>query len=150
MTSMFSQFETSPKLETEGINVDYGDFKVVVAHAGGTNKKFISLMEAETKPFRRLIQSGAIEQRKLEEIFYKVYTKTIILNWFIKTGETEEGGVIWEQGINKKGGGKLEFNYENVMLTFKLLPNLFLDIKRIAEDIAMYKAEGLEDDAKNS
>lgn len=149
MTSMFSQFETSTKLEQDGITVDYGTFKVIVAHAGGSNKAYASLMEAETKPFRRLIQAGTVEQKKLEEIFYKVYAKTIIRNWFVKVGEDDDGEPIWEQGIDKKGGGILPFNVENIILTFKLLPNLFLDLKRLAEDIAMYKAEGLEEDSKN-
>ena len=42
MNTMFDQFETDPVLESEGIWIDYGAFRVKIARAGGANKKYLS------------------------------------------------------------------------------------------------------------
>lgn len=149
MASMFSQFETSEKLESQGIWVDYGDFRVRLAHTGGANKKFISMMEAETKPYRRLIQNNAMDENRTKGIYYKVFATTAVLAWEVKTGENEDGSTIWSPGIHRKDGSVMEPTVQNIIATFNALPNLLQDLKQTADNTSLYRAEGLEEDAKN-
>jgi len=149
MSDMFSQFDTDESMEVTGINLDYGTFRVRIARAGGSNKKYLSFAEKKTKPLRRAIQVGALDEKRSREILYEIYAHTIILDWEIADGENEDKSVKWKRGIHKKGGGHLEFTEENVVSTFKLLPGLFQDIQSQAESLTNFKKEELEADSKN-
>jgi len=150
MSNMFDQFETDPVLETEGIWIDYGNFRVQIARAGGANKKYLSYAEAKTKPFRRAIAAGTMPEERSRALLYDIYAKTVILNWQIADGEEKDGNTKWKNGIHKKGGGILEVTPENIALTFKLLPSLFMDLQQSAEGISLFRKEEMEADAKNS
>lgn len=148
--SMFEQFETDPVLESEGIWIDYGDFRVQIGRAGGANKKYLSYAEAKTKPFRRAIAAGTMPEERSRALLYDIYAKTVVLNWQVSDGVDKDGNTKWKNGIHKKGGGILEPTPENIMLTFKLLPSLFMDIQQSAEGIGLFRKEEIEADAKNS
>lgn len=149
MSNMYEQFETDENLETAGIWLDYGDFRVRIARSGGANKKYSSLLEAKSKPYRRAIQTGIISEDRIRAILYEVFASAVILDWQIADGKESDGSTKWVQGISKKGGGTLPFSTENVLLTFKNLPALFTDIQSQAESITLFRAEELEADAKN-
>lgn len=148
--SMYEQFETDPNLETAGIWIDYGDFRVQLARAGGANKKYLSYAEAKTKPFRRAIQAGTMPEERSRALLYDIYAKTVILDWQVADGEDKDGSTKWKKGIHKKGGGLLEVTPENIVLTFKNLPSLFMDLQQSAESIALFRKEEMEADGKNS
>ena len=143
--SMFELFETNPALETEGVWIDYGDFRVKVGRAGGANKKYLSFAELKTKPFRRAIQAGTMPEERSRSLIYEIYARAVILDWQVADGE--EGK--WKSGIPKKDGGSLDFTEQNVIDTFKQLPALFTDIQQCAEGIALFRKEEMEADAKN-
>lgn len=150
MGNMFEQFETDQNLETGGIWIDYGDFRVKTARAGGTNKKYLSYAETKTKPFRRAIAAGTMPEERSRALLYDIYAKTVILDWEVNDGEDPKTGEIkWKRGIHKKGGGLLDFTQENVVLTFKLLPAIFFDLQQSAESIALFRKEEMEEDTKN-
>lgn len=149
--SMYSQFETDTDLETQGIWIDYGDFRVLIARAGGANKRYMSYTEVKTKPFRRAIQAGTMTEERSRALLYDIYAKTVILDWQVSQGldkKTEE--VVWKRGIHAKDGSILEFNPENVIQVFRSLPSLFQDLQQSAEGIALFRKEEIEADAKNS
>ena len=147
---MYDQFETDTSLETQGIWIDYGDFRVLIARAGGSNKRYLSYTETKTKPFRRAIQAGTMTEERSRSLLYDIYAKTIILDWQISEGVDDEGNTIWKKGIHAKDGGILEVNVENVMQTFRNLPSLFQDLQQAAEGISLFRKEEMEADAKNS
>lgn len=146
---MFEQFETDNNLESSGVWVDYGDFKILIARAGGANKKYLSYMELKTKPFRRAIQAGTMPEDRTRDLVYDIFAKTVVLNWQIEDGVDKDGNVKYKTGIHKKGGGVLEFTPENVITTFKLLPALFTDLQQMADSISLFRKEEMEADAKN-
>lgn len=151
MGNMFDQFETDTNLETDGIWLDYGDFRVKIARAGGSNKRYLSYAETKTKPFRRAIAAGTMPEERSRALLFDIFAKTIILDWQVADGVDEETGeTIWKQGIHKKGGGVLDFSAENVLMTFKLLPAIFFDIQQAAESIALFRKQEMEEDGKNS
>lgn len=148
--SMYEQFETDPVLESEGIWIDYGDFRVQIGRAGGANKKYLSYAEAKTKPFRRAISAGTIPEERSRALLYDIYAKTVVFNWQVADGVEKDGTTKWKNGIHKKGGGLLEVTPENIMLTFKNLPAIFMDLQQAAEGIGLFRKEEMEADAKNS
>ena len=150
MGNMFDQFETDESLETSGIWIHYGEFRVKIARAGGANKKYLSYSEAKTKPFRRAIAAGTMPEERSRAILFEIFAKTVIMDWQIADGIDKNGEVKWKSGIHKKGGGSLDYSPENVIKTFKLLPALFFDIQQAADSIALFRKEEMEADGKNS
>ena len=144
---MYGQFTTSQEAETSGVTIDYGEFRVKLARAGGANKKFGRVLEAKTKPFRRAIQTETMDDARGREILYEVYAETIVLSW-----ETKVDGKF-QSGIEPPPGSDdtklLPTNPKNIVATFKLLPDLFDDFKEQANRVALYREQILEEDAKN-
>ena len=150
MANMYEQFTTDEKLETEGIWLDYGEFRVKIAHAGGANKKYLTYSEMKTRPVRQAIRTGTMHEKRSEAMLFDIYAETIILDWEILKSTNADGEPTWEQGIHKKGGGKMPFNKGNVLKTFNALPRLFFDIQQSAQSIALFRQETMEEDSKNS
>jgi len=141
--SMYGQFQTDTSLESQGIVIDYGTFRITVARAGGANKRFAKTLEAKTKPFKRAIQTDTMDNERGLEILRETYAEAVVLNW-----ETKKDGVF-VQGIESQDGGILPFNKENVVFTFQNLPDLFTDIQQQAEKSALFRKFLQEQDAKN-
>jgi len=142
--SMYSQFATDQGLEKNGVVLDYGNFRVTIARAGGSNKKFSRLLERKTKPYRRQIQNDSMDDVVAERILREVYAESIIQNW-----ETLEGDK-WKKGIESPDGKILPFCNNNIFDTLTNLPELFADIQTQASKAALFKQTTQEDDAKNS
>ncbi len=142
--SMYEQFQTDTSLERKGIVVDYGEFRVTIARAGGSNKKFAKVLDAKTKPYKRAIETDTMDQERGNDILKEVYAIAVVLNWEIY-GENGE----WTQGIEGPDGEILEFNSDNVYQTFKNLPDLFVDLQMQAQKAALFRASIQEAEAGN-
>lgn len=141
---MYDVFETDEDLETSGIWLDYGDFRVRIASAGQGNKKYVKYAEKALKPVRKAMQAGALSNERSIAIMSDIYAKTIILDWeVIQDGKPKKG-------IEGRDGSVLPFNYENVRQAFMDLPNLFIDIQEQANSIANFRKAELEEDSGNS
>lgn len=141
---LYDTFETDKSLEVEGVFLDYGDFRVRVAHSGGSNKSYLAQLETKLKPLRRALEAGSISDERAAAIMRQIFAKTIIKDWqTLVDGE-------WQQGIEARDGSILEFNEENVIATLTALPKLFQDIQEQANSIANFRAKELEAEAKNS
>lgn len=140
---MYDIFETDEDLETTGIWLDYGDFRLKVASAGQGNKKYVRYAEKALKPIRRAMQAGAVSNERSLAIMSDIFAKTIVLDWQVKVDDA------WKSGIEGRDGDILQFNYDNVIATFSALPNLFMDIQEQAQSIANFRKAELEDDSGN-
>ncbi len=147
--SMYDTFETSADLERDGVWIDYGDFRVKIAHAGGSNKKYLNLAEAKLKPLRRAIEAGSIDRARSDKIMMEIYAKTIILGWQSQ-GKDDDGKDTWLDGIEGRDGELMEINEANITATFIALPKLFQDLQEMSSGIANFRTAELEDDSKNS
>jgi hypothetical protein len=141
---MYDVFETDEDLETTGIWLDYGDFRVRIASAGQGNKKYVKYAEKALKPVRKAMQAGALSNERSLAIMSDIYAKTIVLDWEVLV----DGKMV--KGIEQRDGSIAPFNYENVRQVFLDLPNLFLDIQEQANSIANFRRAELEEDTKNS
>lgn len=140
---LYDTFETDSNMEKDGVWIDYGDFRIRIAHSGGANKRYLSYAENKLKPLRRAIESGALSNERSAPIMMDIYAETIILDWETKVEDS------WVQGIEDRDGGLQEFNKENVVKTLKALPKLFSDIQEMSGSIQNFRMQDLESEAKN-
>ena len=142
---IYDTFETDLDLETNGVWIDYGDCRILIASAGQGNKKYVRYAEKKLKPVRRDLNSGAMGNARSQAIMADIYAVSIVLDW-----KTEVDGKL-EVGIeSKEQADLLPFNQENVKQTLILLPRLFLDLQEQAGSLATFRKEDLENDTKNS
>lgn len=139
-------FKTDEKHETQGVILDYGDTRIRIARAGGANKEFAKKLDHKTKPYRRAIQSGALDIERAGDILKEVYAETVVLDWQTKQGVGENGNFTFTRGIDpidlgKPSGDLLPPTPENIVAVFKNLPDLFLDIQQQAQSTALFRAE---------
>ena len=138
--SLYSQFKTDKNIEKEGIVLNYGknskgaDIEIRIARAGGANVQYAKLLEAKTKPYRRQIQNETLDNDVAEKITKEVYAKAVVLGW---------------SGVEDENGKELEFSFENCMKLFDDLPDLWTDIQQQSTKAALFRADILEQDAKN-
>ena len=148
--SMYDQLQTDSALETKGIEVNYGSFRVTLARAGGANKKYEKLLDAKSKPHRRAMKTETMDNDVAIEIMREVYADSIILHWESKNAKGE-----WEVGIEakpKKVGDPVKlvrFSHDNVIQAMIDLPELLAWFKEDAEKLALYLVQYQEEDIKN-
>lgn len=134
--SPYEMFKTDKKLEQDGIVLDYGSFKITIARAGGSNRRFEQLLEARAKPLRRAM---AIEtpglKRRVEPLLREVFAETVVLGW---------------ENVRDAQGNVMPFSKENCVKLFTDLPDLFADVQEQAAKMSHFRTESLEDEAKNS
>lgn len=140
---MYDTFETDPNMEQEGVFLDYGDFRVRIAHAGQGNSKYVKYAEKKLKPVRKAMEAGALGNERSMAIMIDIYSESIILDWQVRDGDE------WKSGIEARDGSVMKFTKENVENTLRALPNLFLDIQQQAQSIANFRRADLESEAGN-
>ncbi len=148
--SMYEQLETDKALETKGVEVDYGSFRVTLARAGGANKRYEKLLDVKSKPHRRAMKAETMDNELAIGVMREVYAGAIIMHWEAKNAEGE-----WVVGIEakpKKVGNPINivpFNHDNALQAMIDLPELLIWFKADAEKLALYLVQLLEDDVKN-
>lgn len=134
MSSPYELFSTEESLETKGVELDYGDFSITVARAGGANRAYQKSLEAKTKPIRRALAAGQADPKRTTAIMQEVFAETVVLGW---------------KGVTDANGKKMTFNKANVVKLFKDLPDLFADVMGQASSHMVFQAADLEADQGN-
>lgn len=135
MGGTYEQFKTDLRLEQEGITLDLGEAgKFLLARAGGSNKKFAKKFKDVSRPHRRAIQNQSIDDETANQIMVESYADAVLMGW---------------SGVTGSDGQPLEFNRANAIKLLTDLPWLFEEIRRAAEDAALYRLEVREEDGKN-
>lgn len=140
MGGLYNQFKTDGNLEKEGIVLDYGPnssgkpMQIRIARAGGTNIAFSKSFERHTKPYRRMFQTGVIDDALSQQVMRQVYVDSVILGW---------------ENIEDENGKELAFTSDNVNKVLTDLPDLFVDIVEQSKNAALFRATIRESDLKN-
>jgi hypothetical protein len=139
-----NKFKMSPRLEVEGIQYEIENTRITIARAGGSNAKYNAAMEKVAREHGRAAQLDLLSSAKGIAIVRQVYVDTVILNW-----ETlVDGG--WVAGIEGPDGGELlPVTKENMLATFDELPDLFIEVKQMAENLTVFRQSNLEAITKN-
>lgn len=147
---LYENHATDGKLEKTGVWVDYGEFRVKIAKAGGANRKYTAMVERETKPIRRALQAGTVSEERARPIMIKVFTETIIMGWQTWDDDAKDGEGEWVDGIEMRDGTVGKYTKENVTTVLNDLPAVFNMIKQdaLADDI--FKETVRQEEAGNS
>jgi hypothetical protein len=130
----YALFASDKTAETQGIDLDYGPFRITIARAGGSNRKYSLVFERVVGPHRLAIQNGTFDEDASVRLLAQVYAEAIILGW---------------SGVTDAQGQPLEFNTDNCVKLLTDLPDLFSDIQAQAGKAANFRASAVEDAAKN-
>lgn len=131
----YGSFRSDTAAEQEGVELDYGPFRVTIARAGGANKSYERLLEALTKPYRRAIQLETLDPKISEKIMKEALARAVVLNWEVLVdadGNPDSTGEDWKPGVEDPDTGELlPFSWENVLkvLQHKELQNLYNDLR---------------------
>lgn len=142
---LYDQNQTNTDLEKKGKWIDYGGYRIKVARAGGTNRKYLSELEAAMKPIRRAIDSGTVPQERQKAIMVDVFAKTIIMGWETWDDEKED----WVSGIEQPDGTIGKFTKELVIETLNALPSVLEDIQKDAMALQTFLEGAREEEAGN-
>lgn len=139
------KYKTNPKLEKDGVWVDYGpnedlpgnpNMRFLVARAGGSNLQYEKAMEHLTKPFRRLIQSGNLSNAQAKDLQRQAFLSACLRGW---------------EGISMPGSpDPLPFSTENAQKLFQEVPDILTGLIAEADGAAIYRETILEEDLGNS
>lgn len=134
MTSPYALFSTDTALESSGITLDYGSFRLCIARAGGANRKFQQVLEAKLKPHRRQIQTETLADEVAHRLIVEAYAEAVLLGW---------------DGVVDAAGQPLPFTKDNAIRLMTDLPDLFRDLQEQATKAALFRRQAQEADEKN-
>jgi len=143
----YDKFAVDTDLEQKGVVIDYEEFRVTIARAGGSNKRYQKALEKFSRPFQRAMQTETMSNTKAEDLLKQAYAQEVVLNW-----EVPAAAGKWKKGIPNPDGGKdLPFNTENVLKVLRddRLGDLWVDLKNQAGKGAIFRASLAEAQAGN-
>ena len=131
---LFAEFATDTTAEKDGVWVDYGENKFLIAMSG--NRKYRERFIKLYKPHERLFKTNTeAAETKSNELLADVMAHTILLDW---TGEM----------VVEKGGAPVKYSVENAKKAL-LLPRFRELIQGYSEDFSLFKAVKDEEEEKN-
>lgn len=148
----YKSFRSDTQAEVEGKVIDYGDFRVTIARAGGNNKAYNRLLETLSKPYRRAIQLENLSDAISDKIMKEATAKAVVLNWEVSETDAKTGNVSWRQGIEDPDTGAiLPFDAENVMKVFSHpeVQDLYHDIRSSAAKASLFLQTAREDEGND-
>lgn len=129
----YKMFKTDEKIETDGLKLDYGDFKITIARAGGANAKYKRLIREHIKKYGRRIDAGTLRDEEATLIMAGIFADGVILGW---------------ENVSDENGKFMDFTRENCVKLLTDLPDLFADIREQAALAANFRAGEIERDSK--
>ena len=134
MTNPYEQFATDKKLENEGVRIDYPGYSIIISRAGGSNSRFSKVMTEIARPYRRQIEQQTIDSELSNKLLATAYARSVILGWENLCDENEK---------------IIQFSEDNCIKLLIDLPDLFLDIQKVAGDYTVFKVIEEEIEEKN-
>lgn len=147
--NIYGAFKTNEKVETEGVLLDYGKFRVRIARAGGSNKRFQKVLEAKTRPYQRAIKTETMDNEVSSRILREVYIETVILSWETKVPTGEGKSEEWTKQVALPDGELVPATKENISRVLEALPDILLDIQDMSTKMALFREEVVEANGKN-
>lgn len=139
--SLYSMFKTDAGLETDGILIEYGEasnaqpVRFRIARSGGQNTVFTKALEKATRPYRKAIQNGMLDDKTADKLYKGVFAEHVLLGW---------------ENVEGEDGKPIQYSKENALKLFKDLPDLFLDLREQAGNVSLFRQEVREADLGNS
>lgn len=128
-TSPYAKYATSARLETDGIDLDFGDFKIFVRRAGGANKDFGIALERNMGPHKLAFRNETLDPEKARAIMVKTYAEAVVTGW---------------EDVCDLEGKPIPFSVDNCVKLFTDLPDLFAEVQEQSSRMANFRAEQVE------
>ena len=140
--SLYKQFATNSEKEMEGVEVqmteaENGDGSIptfVVSRMGKSNKRYSKALEAATRPYRRQIELGTMNNDKAEEIFLGVFVDTVFKGL---------------KNVRDEDGKPLEVTKAAAVKLFTDLPEVYERLQEEAKLSANFRDAAFEEEVKN-
>lgn len=152
----YKSFTTDANLETKGVTIEYGPFRVTGARAGGGNKKFSKSLERKLKPYRRQLQTETMDETVADRILQEAFIEGVLRNWEVdlnygkKDDKDQALDPDWQQGIHDPDTfAVVPLSMESYLKAFKAKPDLFADLRTEFAKASLFRQEEAEADAKN-
>jgi hypothetical protein len=143
--SLYKMFEVSEATEQKGILLNYGNIRLLIARAGGSNKKFVESFKDKSKPFEFAIKHGKLEEEDSIRLMAEVYAETIVLGWeSVVLGEDgkpkldTKGKPKFQKKIENKDGKMIAFSVEACTQILMDLPELFRQVQEMSGEYANF------------
>ena len=144
--SLRKNFKTDPKLERNGVELDYGDAVITVARAGGSNRPYRQALAKGVRPYRAAIDAETIEDETLLPIMIRTFVDHVVLDW--KTRRSDKTLVPGIEGVEGPDGELLPYTKDNAYAFLLEVPELYRQMQTAAAG-TKYFLEDLETAAKN-
>jgi len=134
----YDKFKVDVGLEKKGIVLDFTEFRITIARAGGNNKRYDKVLEAKSRPYLRAIQTETMDNERAEQLLKEVYADCVVLNWEVLQKDGK-----YKKGIEDPTDGKLlPFKPENIVkvLNAPELKDLWIDIRNQAQKASLFRA----------
>lgn len=142
MSNPYSSFKTNANNEVEGVFINYGDFRVRIARAGGANKKYKTQADRKYRAQRRL---GPVTNEQAEKIMYELLISCCILDWQVKGSD----GQFVPGMHHPQTAAVIPFTEENVKLVLDQLPEFAAALANEAATVDLFSDEEIEEEAGN-
>lgn len=145
--SLSSQFKTNKTAEVEGVEVQYslnkdGSFSTFrISRMGRSNKNYTKALERATRPYRRVIELGTMDNEIAESLFMKVFVESVLIDW--------KNIPLSDVTGNDRDEGYAPYSRENAVKLFNRLPDLYEDLQEKANSAAMFREDTMEQEAGN-
>ena len=161
MSNLFKMFEMDVDLEREGITVNYGSVKLLLARAGGRNKEFRDYLNARARKVRHQIDQETMSDDAADLMMAEAYAEKVVLGWWsriedkfeepvLKNGEEQwVDTVLMPLKTDETKMKPVKFSVPECVRLFTLLPDLFADVQRMAGKAANYRKVLDEEDEGN-
>lgn len=132
--NLYAAFQTDPNLEKNGVLIDYGDFKFLIARAGGENKRFTKMLQQKMRPHARAAAAGTLSDEVSTRVVRECFCRTVLLDW---------------EGVTDAEGNPLPFSVEAAEKVLTDLPDLFEDLLDQAKKVSNFLAQTREESSGN-
>lgn len=145
--SLSKQFKTDSEKEQNGVAIAFApnDDGTVptfyIARQSSRNTKYARTVEAVTKPYRRQIDTNTLGEKQSQALMMEVFVKSILLGWQ-NVAKSDISGDTSETGY-------ADFTPDNAKALFERLPELYDSLNEQSKNVALFKDEAMEADAKN-
>lgn len=145
--SLVKQFATDVQKECDGVAIQYGaneDGSIPAFHisrASRSNTRYQKKLEFATRPYRRQIELGTLDDSVAERVFMEVFVDSVLKGWEnIKLSDVT--GDVTDEGF-------APFTRDNAVNLFTRLPELYDDLQAQSKSAALFKEEQMEVATKN-
>lgn len=155
MSKLYELFEMDSVLEREGITVNYGSVKFLLARAGGRNTDFKKIFQAKAKKYRNQIDNETLGDDAADRIMAESYAEGVVLGWWSRKEDENDDPILkkgeeqWVDTIENRAGKSVKFSIDECVRLLLDLPDLFADIQRMASRAGNYRKEIEAEDEGN-